>query len=182
MFLFLVYFLIEVQAKGHVCESTEIINFDEVSVFGKITCNLNDNTEISEDGDTILNRDDSMGALEFSRNKKIRHLPIYIKDVYANLAVLAASGCLLTEVSYNTLVGLNKLQVLWLYDNQINHIEPKTFKDLTSLKAVDLSKQTLFFCNIRQLDFQLFCRLQQNSNIEWKIVRWVEETARCWFT
>lgn len=88
-----------------------------------------------------LARNESVGAIEFSGNKKLRFLPENSANNFPNLEIYQASGCAIERIHRNNFRNLSKLRVLWLTSNPLEKISSDTFKDLVSLESLVLSKK-----------------------------------------
>lgn len=101
-----------------------------------------DRTTIDADGFKISNeKDKTVKGLMFDFNEKISHLPDSPYDIFPNLMAYTAGRCEIKNISHNHFKNLHELKFLYLYDNQIEIIYYQTFKDLTSLVELDLSKK-----------------------------------------
>lgn len=79
-------------------------------------------------------------VLSFNPNWNISYLPIKVKKVFPHLQSYTASCCLIKKCSEENFEGLDELHLLNLSKNRIQELAAETFKDLTSLKSLDLSK------------------------------------------
>lgn len=85
-------------------------------------------------------RNESVGAIEFSGNKRLQFLPENPANNFPNLEIYQASGCAIERIHRNNFRNLSKLRVLWLTSNPLEKISSDTFKDLISLESLVLSK------------------------------------------
>lgn len=104
------------------------------------TCFMNKDLAIDSRGFTMLKRDTSITALEFTRNRKISFLPIRVNKKFPNLLIYAASACGISEISKENFEDMIRLKSLWLSYNNIERIYSDTFEDLQSLENLFLRK------------------------------------------
>lgn len=108
------------------------------------TCVIHESTTIDAEGFTITPKDETMGALDFHANKKVKFLPTGVSESLPNLLLYDARKCSLTTISKTHFKDLNKLKVLNLYGNQISTINSDTFEDLIALEILWLRKKFIF--------------------------------------
>lgn len=104
------------------------------------TCFMDKNLAIESRGFTMLKRDTSIGALEFTRNRKISFLPTSVNKKFPNLLAYAASACGISEIWKENFKDMSRLKTLWLSYNNIERIYSDTFEDLQSLEKLFLRK------------------------------------------
>lgn len=114
---------------------------------------MDESTAINSRDVTIDTKDHytTVKGLWFLENKAIKFLPIKISESFPNLVALDAQYCSLTEITYENFAGLDQLAGLYLTKNAIEKIDYDTFKDLVSLKELNLSKSSnlhIVICSI----------------------------------
>lgn len=105
-----------------------------------VTCFMKNITSIDSPGCIISPRAETIGALYFDKNKKIRFLPDKAANAFPNLLFYSAWQCSLTEVFKSNFERLSNLTELSLHSNQIEKNSSDTFEDLTSLWNLILCK------------------------------------------
>lgn len=111
------------------------------SDYGNLTtCNMRNKTVIDADNTIISSTDESVEAIFFFVNPKIRYLPVEVSLKFPNLEVYNAFQCSLTTISKKNFWNLKKLRSLDLAENQIEMIRSDTFEDLTGLERLSLSR------------------------------------------
>jgi hypothetical protein len=73
-------------------------------------------------------------------NPNFTYLPVMISDAFPDLMFLGANFLSIKEISYENFKGLSKLEQIVMYGNQIKIITKEMFKDLVSLKNLQLGK------------------------------------------
>lgn len=131
------------ETKEIFCES--VSNYDNWIPFTDVAGNLRTcwipSVSINAPGDVFSSDyDESIEALSYEGNKKVFYLPNKVGEKFPLLLSYYAM-CSVKEIFRENFIGLNQLQGLRLDDNQIEKISSDTFKDLTSLRMVKLSKQ-----------------------------------------
>lgn len=133
----------------------EILNAKEVSceyfretlwsgALGAVkTCHMDQDTVINDQNVTISTRNESIGELRFSNNRKIFFLPVGVAEFFPNLKAYNANGCAIKGISKENFKGLHKLMNLYLAYNEIEKIETNTFGDLTNLAILGLREKNL---------------------------------------
>lgn len=106
------------------------------------TCLMLEKTKIDETNVKISTSDESMLGIQLSNNKKVFHLPIDIAEKFPYLLGYDAEHCSVREISEHNFKGLGGLRVLYLFGNQIEEIPARTFKDLSQLEYLGLSKNS----------------------------------------
>lgn len=80
-------------------------------------------------------------GLSFWSNKGISFLPVDVYKIFPHLVDMSAAGCSLKSISKENFRGLRELQLLLLYQNEIESFAADTFEDLTSLEELDLGEK-----------------------------------------
>jgi Leucine rich repeat len=121
----------------------EIIEKDYWHPFGRIkACRMVETTSIDTPETIIASESDEfMGGLDFTENSKIFFLPISVGETFPNLRAYNAYDCSIQAISKQNFEGLNKLELLFLFNNQITTISKGTFEDLKALEVLDLCKK-----------------------------------------
>lgn len=105
-------------------------------------------------------------ALAFWGNKNIKYLPVRVATSFPNLLAYDATSCALKEISYQNFEHLYSLKLLDLGHNEIASVSIDAFKDLRSLKRLQLSELSLMdFWTFNYLCL-FFLRFQQNQILE----------------
>lgn len=129
------------------CEVNVLINiYDDSELQDPSTCLMNDGTRIDSEGFTINPTNNQIKKLLFSYNKKIFYLPMRLGGQFLNLENIEANYCSIATISKENFANLRKLRVLGLSGNQIEIIFCDTFKDLTELRILNLSKVIIIHC------------------------------------
>lgn len=132
-------------AKEVECE--RVSDFNSGGSFGSVkTCFMDKKTTIDTPNVTFSTRDNSIGAISFRYNNKIKFLPIKVDEKFPNLLSVQAVRCSIKEISKLNFKGLSKLTFLDLSSNQIEKIASETFEDLTSLEELYLCKKISIYC------------------------------------
>jgi hypothetical protein len=130
----------------------EIIDKSSWYAVGRIkVCSMVEKTSIHSPETTIASESDElMGGLDFSENLKIFFLPINVGQNFVNLRAYNAYDCSIQAISKQNFAGLIKLELLFLFNNQITTIPNETFEDLKALEILDLCKniQKIFFLKL----------------------------------
>lgn len=108
---------------------------------------MDKSTEIITNDTKISSRDETIEALFFFQNKKVKFLPIEVDRKFPNLVIYGASECSLSSISNFNFENLSKLKLLSLFGNQIQIIRSDTFIDLKSLEKLYLNGNKLQFIN-----------------------------------
>lgn len=123
------------------CEVNVLITvYDDSELQDPSICLLNDETRIDSEGFSINPTNHQIKKLMFSYNKKIFYLPMRLGGQFLNLENIEANYCSISTISKKNFANLRKLRVLGLSGNQIETIFWDTFKDLTELRILNLSK------------------------------------------
>lgn len=95
---------------------------------------------------TILaNRNESVKGFDSPNNKFMEYLPEQVAEKFPNLIAYQGINCSVKSISYENFRDLNKLEALYLDDNQIEFIDSGVFQDLTSLRFLDLNNNKIKF-------------------------------------
>ena len=85
--------------------------------------------DIDVEGLTIANpKDKELGGFSIEDNKKVKYLPEHIADLYPELVIYEVQQCSIRTVNVKHLKGLTKLEVLNLWNNEIESIDRGSFK------------------------------------------------------
>jgi hypothetical protein len=94
-------------------------------------------TSIDVEGATFsAPKDDSIKALNFWYNTKIKFLPVRVAETFPSLTAYMAAGCSLKKISKENFRNMDRLKLLWLQNNQITIINGNTFEDLHELEQL----------------------------------------------
>lgn len=83
-------------------------------------------------------RDETVEGFDAFGNDKLENLPKNIDDNFPNLIILVAGRCSIKEIAKVNFEGLDKLQRLYLYHNQIEKISDDTFKHIPAVIHINL--------------------------------------------
>jgi hypothetical protein len=109
---------------------------------GMKTCEMNSDTKIDSDCFKISSpKNETILALKFDNNKKIKFLPNDPGKTFPNLAEYWAYECSITKIWYENFKNLEKLEMLLLSGNQIEVIHDGTFRDMKSLETIEIGKE-----------------------------------------
>lgn len=140
-----------------------------------ITCLMNRSTTI-ETNNTRVDDDSNARALYMSENKNIFYLPVDLYKVFPFLLVINAMSCSVKTLGPENLRNLKFLEMIWMGGNQLEIIPKGTFKGLTSLTTIYLSK--LFLLEIVIPIFIAFTsRLQQDQIDPFRRLQWTRESG-----
>jgi hypothetical protein len=118
-----------------VCKSTMVISWDSESSYK--TCIINN--AIGIPGFSIWwPKDNNMNGLRIEPNKKVKHLPENLNEIFLNLVVYSAQNSKIQEISKVHFAELKYLKKLWLNNNQIQKVPGDSFEDLYSLEYLNL--------------------------------------------
>lgn len=102
-------------------------------------CIMDEKTAINATNFIIADlKDEEVGCVQFTGNKRIEYLPYKIFMQYPNLVEYRAGECSIKEISKENFEKLDRMYWLKLHDNQIEKISGDTFKGLESLECIDL--------------------------------------------
>lgn len=82
-------------------------------------------------------------SLQTKNNQKIEFLPILVDEKFPNLVVYKVKNCNVQKVVNENFNNLNKLEILELPANKIDHIAENSFKSLVNLKILNLNNNKL---------------------------------------
>lgn len=126
--------LSEAHAEQISCEKLVKSSHDE------LICLMQETTTIDSNRATFSPQSDSsVKTINFSKNKKIFHLPIRFDRNFPNLTGIAANECSLVALSKLTFRNLETLIWLDVERNKIENISDDIFEDLVLLEALLLS-------------------------------------------
>lgn len=103
-------------------------------------CHLNGNVRIDSADSTLSPKDEHVTTILLAQNKRIHHLPVALGNSYPNLKFYDAGHCGVREISRRNFEELEFLVWLDLRQNQIETLRSSTFKDLSALETLILSK------------------------------------------
>lgn len=92
----------------------------------------------SEDYVLVSKPDATIKACQVSNNRQVKFLPRHVSEKFPGLTTFSAIQCGLTILRDFYFMGMQTLERLFLSNNFIALIEPKAFKDLTSVVELSL--------------------------------------------
>lgn len=126
----------------------EAFNFD--LAFDQEKCIMNKRTAINDTNFVISDlEDEDITGIEFDSNKKIEYLPYKIYMQFPNMISYSADSCSIKQISKYNFEKLHRLNTILLESNKIQKISGNTFKGLTSLIFINLSKFFVLHTRIR---------------------------------
>lgn len=147
----LIVFELEASSNEISCESINDFSFGYAGKFK--TCDFDGSTKIDSLGVTISSeKDETIAAVQFARNKKIFYLPEKVSEKFTNLILYSANECLIREISKLNFKSLKFLKSLYLHNNQIEKIPGDTFEDLVNLNELELRKNIKLLVSCFQID------------------------------
>lgn len=121
------------------CESFSSSSLDTLSNLR--TCYMQASTVIDDLNFEISSeKSEDVLALRLNGNKKILYLPLNAYKKFPNLLGYGGHECSVKLIRKENFHNLNKLRVIYLWNNQITTIFSDTFEGLTSLERIDLGK------------------------------------------
>lgn len=150
IWIFLVLNEARADLKEIICNRVEIIQrcgftADQV---GDKNCFFDNTTVIDSNGYAVSsNVDRKIKGFIFDDNSKVSYLPDCVNTKFPNLVSYSAGKCGIKSVSKRNFDGLNKLQMIFLYSNQIERIDDDTFEGLERLDTIVLSNNRIKFMN-----------------------------------
>jgi BTB/POZ domain len=110
-------------------------------------------TEISSFvGQHISNRTNKDVTGIYANNATIEYFPRKLYKLFPNLKALQINNCALKEISYEDLIGLEKLEDLCLDQNQLCSLPSDLFEGMENLREINLSDNKLEFMSSELLD------------------------------
>lgn len=104
-------------------------------------CGMHSYTTIKDIGYTISDSfNDAIRGISFDNNRNIDFLPNSPHQNFPKLTSYSAIRCSIKEISKANFEKLHWLTRISLFDNQIYAVLSDTFKDLTELQRISLSK------------------------------------------
>jgi Leucine rich repeat len=131
-------------------QGEQVIECDSINVWDwnyrepTLTCFMNFTVFIN-DPKTTIKSDQKAAGLRIVDNLKVQFVPIEIGKVFPTIEIMDICRCSISEIGPEHFDGMSKLQSLFLCNNQITHIPPKTFTSLKSMTNLDLSKSCTRF-------------------------------------
>lgn len=110
----------------------------------QMACNMFRVTIIDSPAFTIVSaKDETIGGLNFGRNKNISFLPVNVHETFPNLKILFAGSSSIKAITKANFENLNKLEELYLFYNEIEIIGIDVFEDLASIERLDLGEEII---------------------------------------
>lgn len=123
---------------------SENVFFEPWNSVGRVkTCFMKWRTSINSKHYTISTHCNTIEALNFSDNKKISYLPVYVGENFPNLLVYDASSCTIKEISNQNFKSFRRLKQMFLENNQIEMIQNEAFDELTNLELLWLGERNV---------------------------------------
>lgn len=120
----------------HLLKSSEAdVRCENVQDIGE-KCLMQSSTSIREYGVTIWNRGDSIKELNFSGNRNIFFLPVYVGYRFPNMKIYNARYCSIKTISKTNFQYLYSLTHVYLMNNQIEALYMETFEGLDNLEVI----------------------------------------------
>lgn len=126
------------------CEEIKNYDWSLSGVGTQKTCDMKTATAIGLPGVAIsAARDDTVGAIYFDHNRRIRFLPEDPAAHFPKLLLYTASNCSIEAIFKSNFRDLDLLQQLYLAHNKITEIDNNTFEDLNSLTSLYLREKII---------------------------------------
>lgn len=113
--------------------------FGENSKFLPTTCSIKP-TSVIDAEDFQISSNLNASAITFNQNWNFSYLPIKVGELFPDLHIIEGTSCLFKKISEANFEGLKSLKELRLSSNHIEEIPSECFKDLISLKELQLSE------------------------------------------